>query len=152
MPMNSEPVRHEGSPAVNGIAIGRAAIWAGDPEPRSETGTAREERERLTRAHRRALRGVEELVRVLPPAEAELFLPEVAILAELGPLMRGAVEAGASAEDAVREATSQVSTDLLLDARARLLDALAHDQRCVESLLEGREFLYRLVKIYADEK
>ena len=66
-------------------------------------------------------------------------MPEVAILTELGPLMRAAVDAGASAEDAVRAATSQVSTDLLLDARARLLDALAHDQRCVESLLEGRD-------------
>jgi phosphocarrier protein FPr len=139
MPTNSESVRHEGSPAVNGIAIGRAALWAGDPEPRSGTGTAREERERLMRAHHRALRGVEELVRVLPPTEAELFLPEIAILTELGPLMRAAVDAGASAEDAVLGATSQVSTDLLLDARARLLDALAYDQRCVESLLEGRD-------------
>jgi phosphoenolpyruvate-protein kinase (PTS system EI component) len=139
MPTNSESPPHEGSAAVNGIAIGRAAIWAGEPEPRSETGTVREERERLVRAHRRAVRGVEELVRVLPRAEAELFLPEVAILTELGPLMRTAVDAGASAEDAVQGATSQVSTDLLLDARARLLDALAHDQRCVESLLEGRD-------------
>jgi phosphoenolpyruvate-protein kinase (PTS system EI component) len=137
-PMTSEPAPYEGSPAVDGIAIGRASIWGSDPEPRSETGTVNQERHRLVRAHQRSTRGVEDLVRLLPPSEAELFLPEIAILAELGPLMLARVDAGASAEDAVREATAQVSTDLLLDARARLLDALGHDYRSVQSLLEGR--------------
>jgi multiphosphoryl transfer protein len=128
-----------GSPAVDGIAIGRAVLWASDPEPRSVAGTAEEEQRRLARALMRATRGVEDLVRFLPPAEAELFVPEVAILAELGPLLRGRVEGGATAEEAVNEATSQVSTDLLLDARARLLDGLGHNQRSIESLLEGRD-------------
>ena len=32
-----------------------------------------------------------------------------------------------------------MTTDLLLDARARLLDGLGHDHRSVESLLEGRD-------------
>jgi|CZKU01.1.fsa_nt_gi phosphoenolpyruvate-protein kinase (PTS system EI component) len=139
--MNSGPSLppYQGSPAVDGIAIGRAAIWGSDPEPRREAGTAEEERCRLLRAHRWATRGVEELVRILPLAEAELFLPEIAILEELGPLMLAQVDAGASAEDAVCDATAQVSTDLLLDARARLLDALAHDHRSVRSLLEGRD-------------
>jgi phosphoenolpyruvate-protein kinase (PTS system EI component) len=137
--MNPERGPEAGSPAVDGIAIGRAVIWAGDPEPRHVAGTAEEEHGRLARALRLAARDVDDLVRLLPPAEAELFLPEVAILAELGPLLLGRVDGGATAEEAVNDATSQVSTDLLLDARARLLDALAHEQRSVESLLEGRD-------------
>jgi len=138
-PMNQERGPEAGSPAVDGIAIGRAVIWASDPEPRHVAGTAEEEHGRLARALRLAARDVDDLVRLLPPAEAELFLPEVAILAELGPLLLGRVDGGTAAEKAVNDATSQVSTDLLLDARARLLDGLAHEQRSVESLLEGRD-------------
>jgi phosphoenolpyruvate-protein kinase (PTS system EI component) len=124
---------------VDGIAIGRAVLWASDPEPRAVAGTRDDEHGRLARAVRLAARDVEDLIRRLPPAEAELFIPEVAILAELGPLLLERVAAGATAEEAVKEATSQVSTDLLLDARARLLDGLGQVQRSVESLLEGRE-------------
>jgi phosphoenolpyruvate-protein kinase (PTS system EI component) len=137
--MKPERGPEAGSPAVDGIAIGRAVVWASDPEPRSVAGTAEEEHRRLARALLRATRGVEDLVRILPPVEAELFVPEVAILAELGPMLFGRVDGGATAEDAVNEATSQVSTDLLLDARARLLDGLGHSTRSVESLLEGRD-------------
>jgi phosphoenolpyruvate-protein kinase (PTS system EI component) len=137
--MKPERGPEAGSPAVDGIAIGRAVVWASDPEPRRVAGTAEEEHERLARALRRATRGVEDLVRLLPPTEAELFLPEVAILAELGPLLLERVDRGATAEDAVNDGTSQVTTDLLLDARARLLDCLGHDRRSVESLLEGRD-------------
>ncbi len=128
-----------GSPAVDGIAIGRAVLWASNPEPRSVAGTAQEEHTRLARALRRATQEVEDLVRLLPPAESDLFVPEVAILAELGPLLLGRVASGATAEEAVNEVTSQVSTDLLLDARARLLDGIGQDPRSVESLLEGRD-------------
>jgi phosphoenolpyruvate-protein kinase (PTS system EI component) len=137
--MNSKRGPQAGSPVVDGIAIGRAVVWASDPEPRSTAGTPEEERGRVARALVRATRGVEDLVRLLPPPEAELFLPEIAILAELGPLLLGHVEAGATAEQAIVEATSRVSTDLLVDARARLLDGLGHDQRSVEALLEGRD-------------
>jgi phosphoenolpyruvate-protein kinase (PTS system EI component) len=137
--MKPERGPEAGSPAVDGIAIGRAVIWGSDPERRQAVGTAEEEHCRLARALRLAARDIDDLVRLLPPAEAELFLPEVAILAELGPLVLARVDAGATAEEAVNDATSQVSTDLLLDARARLLDGLAHEQRSVESLLEGRE-------------
>jgi phosphoenolpyruvate-protein kinase (PTS system EI component) len=137
--MKPERGPEAGSPVVDGIAIGRAVVWASDPEPRNVAGNAEEEHRRLGRALLRATRGVEDLVRHLPPAEAELFVPEVAILAELGPLLLERVDSGATAEEAVKEATSQVSTDLLLDARARLLDGLGHGQRSVESLLEGRD-------------
>ncbi len=137
--MSSEREAETGSAVIDGIAIGRAVVWASEPAPRRMAGTAEEEHRRLVRAHLRATRGVEDLVRLLPPAEAELFVPEVAILAELGPLLLGRIDGGATAEEAVNGATSQVSTDLLLDARARLLDCLAHDERSVESLLEGRD-------------
>jgi phosphoenolpyruvate-protein kinase (PTS system EI component) len=137
--MKPERGPEAGSTAVDGIAIGRAVVWASAPEPRGTAGTAEEEHVRLARALRRATRGVEDLVRLLPPTEAELFLPEVAILAELGPLLLERVDGGATAEDAVNDGTSQVSTDLLLDARARLLNGLGHDRRSVESLLERRD-------------
>jgi len=137
--MSPERGPEAGSPVVDGIAIGRAIVWARDPEPRSVAGTAEEEHRRLARALLRATHGVENLVRLLPPPEAELFVPEVAILAELGPILLGRVDGGATAEEAVNEATAEVSTDLLLDARARLLDGLGHSQRSVELLLEGRE-------------
>jgi len=58
---------------------------AGDPAARSVAGTVAEEHARLAAAIRRATCGVEELVRLLPRSEAELFEPEVAILGELGP-------------------------------------------------------------------
>ncbi len=124
---------------VDGIAIGRAVKWSRDPEPRVTAGSPEDEHARLALAVRRASRGVEQLVRLLRPVEAELFEPEILILAELAPLMLERVDRGASADEAVHEATSHTSSDLLLDARARLLDGLCHAPRSVEALLEGRE-------------
>jgi hypothetical protein len=71
-----------GRPIVEGIAMGRAIVWAGDPPPRDQVGAIHEERARLVRALARATRGVRDLARTLPPAEAELFEPELSILAE----------------------------------------------------------------------
>jgi phosphocarrier protein FPr len=113
-------------------------VWAGDPRPQSFAGTSEEEHLRLARAIRRATRGVLELVRLLPSSEAQLFLPEVAILEEAGPIMLAHVDRGVRAEDAVNVTISKVPTDLLVDARARLLDGLARDDRTIETLLEGR--------------
>jgi phosphocarrier protein FPr len=124
---------------VEGIAIGLAIVWSSDPAPRDVTRTVAQERARLARAMLRATRGVEELVRVLGAAEAELFEPEIEILKELEPLLLAKADAGLQAEDAVNEATSPVSTDLLVDARTRLIDGLAYAERSVESLLEGRD-------------
>jgi phosphoenolpyruvate-protein kinase (PTS system EI component) len=128
-----------GESAVEGIAIGRAILWAADPAPRRVSGSRVEEHTRLARSLARAMRGIDELVRLLPPSESELFEPEAAILAELGPALLVRVDAGMRAEDAVNEATSSVPTDLLVDVRARLLDGLAYDDRSVASLLEGRD-------------
>jgi phosphoenolpyruvate-protein kinase (PTS system EI component) len=139
--MGSARASLTGSPSVDGIAIGQAVVWIAAPpatsppatsspppagasvDPASTTSPAEEAR-RVARAHQRAIRGVEELVRSLAPAEAELFVPELAILAELGPLLDARTLAGATAEQAIVQATARVSTDLLLDARARLLDGL----------------------------
>lgn len=123
---------------VEGIAIGRAVVWESDPAPQSVIGTIAQERIRLERAIRRATRGIEELIRLLPRAEAELFEPEIAILAELRPLLFAKVDAGVRPEDAVHEITSELAIDLSADARARLLDGLASGERSVESLLDGR--------------
>ena len=127
-----------GRAEVEGVAIGRAIVWAGDPAPREQVGSIEEERTRLMRAMERAIRGVRDLARRLPPAEAELLEPEVSMLVELGPAMLACVEDGERPEDAVRDATSRLSTDLLDDARARLLDGLAHNERSVEARLDGR--------------
>jgi phosphoenolpyruvate-protein kinase (PTS system EI component) len=134
-----------GSPIVDGIAIGKAVVWATDPERTRVSRSAGQERSLLARAILRATRGVEALIRLLAPAEAELFVPEVAILAELGPLLLARVDRGETAEQAINDATSQVSTDLLLDARARLLEGLGHGHRSVDSLLEGRDGFRLLV-------
>jgi phosphoenolpyruvate-protein kinase (PTS system EI component) len=138
-PMKLDREPEPGSPIVDGIAIGKALVWARDRGQRGAPGTAEEERGRLGRALLHATRGVEDLIRLLGPAEAELFGPEVAILGELGPMLLARVDHGDTAEQAIHEATSRVTTDLLLDARARLLDGLGNDQRSVESLLAGRE-------------
>ena len=137
--MATERPPESGSALVEGIAIGRAIVWLSSPAPRELIRTVVQERARLTRAILRATHGVEELVRLLGAAEAELFEPELEILKELEPLMLAKVEAGMQAEDAVHEATNPVSTDLLVDARARLIDGLAYAERSVESLLEGRD-------------
>ena len=93
----------------------------------------------MARALWRASRGVRDLARLLPPAEAELFEPELTMLAELGPAMLARVDAGEHPEEVVGSATSLLKSDLLDDARARLLDGLAHDERSVDAALEGKE-------------
>jgi phosphoenolpyruvate-protein kinase (PTS system EI component) len=133
------PRPEEGAAVVEGIAIGQAVVWADDPVPLSSRGDASQQTVRLERALARATAGVEELVRLLPRAEAELFEPELAILSELGPALIQRVEAGEGAEDCVNDVTSLASTDLLADVRARLLDGLAYGERSVESLLEGHD-------------
>jgi len=124
---------------VEGIAIGRASVWPNDPRRQSLAGTSEEEHLRLARAIRGATNGVEELIRLLPRSESELFEPELAILAEVGPAVLAQVDTGMRAEDAVNWTMREVPSDLLVDARARLLDGLARDERSVEALLEGKE-------------
>jgi phosphoenolpyruvate-protein kinase (PTS system EI component) len=124
---------------VEGIAVGHAIVWASDPRPRPIGGTVDEERTRVSKAVASATRGVAELIRHLPPSEAQLFEPELVILDDVRRLLQGRVAAGGRAEDAVNEITTVTPTDLLVDVRLRLLDALACDARSVESLLSGHE-------------
>ena len=54
----------EGHSVVEGIAIGPAIVWAGDPPARDELGTPAQEHTRLLRAIGRATRGVRDLADV----------------------------------------------------------------------------------------
>src|SRR5580692_2781007 len=79
---------------VEGIAIGRASLWANDPKPPSAGRSPAEDRTRVQRATECAVRDVEELLRQLPPSEAQLFEPEITILEELTPVIDARVAAG----------------------------------------------------------
>lgn len=133
-------IRETGAAGVEGIAAGRAVVWAREPaSSRAMAASVNEEHARIARAIARAARGIANLMLLLPKAEAELFEPELAILAELAPTLLARVDVGARGEDAVVDATTSVPNDLVADARARLLDSLACDERSVASLLEGRD-------------
>jgi phosphoenolpyruvate-protein kinase (PTS system EI component) len=134
-------IRETGAAGVEGVAAGRAVLWEREPPswPAVRAASVGEERVRLARAIARAAKGIADLMLLLPKAEAELFEPELAILAELAPALLARVEIGARGEDAVVDATMSVPNDLVADARARLLDSLACDERSVASLLEGRD-------------
>ncbi len=124
---------------VPGLAIGRVVTWQDDPVPRSTAGTLVEERARLERGLRLARSGIVELVRLLPRAEAELFEPELLILDELAATLATRLTDGVRAEDVVDDSTAGIATDLVLDARARILDGIAHERRTVDDHLDGRD-------------
>jgi phosphocarrier protein FPr len=125
-------VPEAGTGAVEGIAFGRAvvlAVAAAADEVLSTPAwapgwTPHDEEHRLLEATHRVERDLEELVRYLPPEEAELFAPEKQILRELTPRILTRVRAGERAESAVKTETAIGASDLLLDARTLLLDAL----------------------------
>ncbi len=135
----TEGITKVGVSRVPGVGIGHAVRWRTDPSPLREAGSVDEERTRLGRAIARAKRGVLDLMRLLPRGEAELFEPELLILDELGTTLRERLVAGMRAEDVVEDGATDTAVDLLMDARARILDALAHDYRSVDALLEGSE-------------
>lgn len=124
---DADLVPETGAGAVEGIAIGRAVVLArADERAHAREGVS--ESERVRAAVHDAEREVAALVRALPEAEAKLFAPEVDVLRALGPRLCARVDAGLSAEEAVRAETSgdaAGATDLVLDAGARLGAALA---------------------------
>jgi phosphoenolpyruvate-protein kinase (PTS system EI component) len=67
------------------------------------------------------------LVQSLPGAAAALFASELEILFNLLPILDQLVSEGSSPDAAIRAATANATTDLLLDARVRLLEALGGD-------------------------
>jgi phosphoenolpyruvate-protein kinase (PTS system EI component) len=122
---------------VPGIAVGRAVLWGADPVARRNAGTWAEERARLARGIATAKRGIFDLMRLLPRTEAELFEPELLILDELSTTLRERLVSGMRAEDVVEDSAGEVGLELLIDARARILDAMAHSYRSVDEHLDG---------------
>jgi phosphotransferase system HPr (HPr) family protein len=122
---DADLVPDRGSGAVEGIAIGRALVAAGLSPAQEARRSPEEERARLANAERRALEDLRLLMEALAPEERALFEPEHAILRDVS---AAAAErtgwAGETSEEAVLAATRDARTDLILDARARLLDLL----------------------------
>ena len=135
----TETIRKVGVSRVRGVAVGRAVLWGADPAPRTMAGTRVEERARLARGIATARRGVLGLMRLLPRAEAELFEPELMILDELSTTLNERLLPGMRAEDVIEGSMVDATVDLLMDARARVLDAIAHSDRSVEEHLEGSD-------------
>ncbi len=122
----ADRVPETGRPAVAGIAVGAAVVlFAPAVAAASAERSPEEERARVADAFARAERGLGELMAALPAHEAELLSPEIAILGALFERVIVRTDAGHGAELAVLAETEVVTTDLLLDARARLLAALA---------------------------
>jgi len=116
------PERGEGGAA--GIAIGRALVHATGAEEDAGPGTTVEERARLDDAARRVEEDLAALTSSLSAEESPLFEPAIPILRDLSAAAARAIEEGHAADVAVRRVTEEASTDLVLDARARLLAAL----------------------------
>jgi phosphoenolpyruvate-protein kinase (PTS system EI component) len=135
----SESSTKSGVSVVEGIGVGRAVLWRAHPAPAPVARTFSEEQSRLARGVATARRGLEELVRLLPRAEVELFEPELLMIDELRETLRARLRAGQRAEDVIEDVLADAVGDLLLDARARILDAIAHDERTVDDHLEGSE-------------
>src|SRR5262249_41705900 len=131
----SDLVPEPGSAAVEGIAIGKALVWvladavadADDPAPIGFKHA------RVEAAFRRAIDDVTALIASLPQSEGQLFEPEIAILNELRPRVLERIVNGEAPGSAIHEETREASTDLLADAAARLLEALAGETESLDA-------------------
>ncbi len=117
------PERGEGGAA--GIAMGRALVIEPALEGDAPRRSTSEENARLDEAARRVEAELVALIASLSAKEAPLFEPAVPILRELVLAAARAIAEGHAADAAVRRVTEVAPTDLILDARARLLSALA---------------------------
>lgn len=106
----------EAAAVVEGVAIGVARVL--EEEARAEVVS-------LEEAFARARAELAALIAALPAAEAALFAPETTLLEELEPVVQARVAAGEVPSEAVAAAAASGATDLLDDARRRVLDALA---------------------------
>ena len=109
---------------AEGVAIGLASVIAHEAVATS-SGDPVVDREHLRSAIARVEADLAELVRVLPKAEAELFAPERAIVSELEIELLRRIDEGASIADALSSSTAGGSSDLIADARARIIAALS---------------------------
>ena len=136
---NSCGVTRIGVSRVPGIAVGSAVLWRMDPPRPRVVGPRDEEHARLAAGIAMAKAGVSELMNLLPRTEAELFEPELMILDELATTLEGTLLEGMCAEEVVERAMAEAAVDLLVDARARILDAMAQSYRSVDAHLAGFE-------------
>jgi phosphotransferase system HPr (HPr) family protein len=117
------PERGEGG--VAGVAVGRAFVVEAGEGPDFAAGSKADEIARLERALIRVESDLRDLLASLSATEAPLLAPAIPILGDLARLVREAIEEGVGADLAVRRHTEEAPMDLVLDVRARLLDALA---------------------------
>jgi phosphotransferase system HPr (HPr) family protein len=128
-----------GTAAAAGIAIGEALVI---DDLESETRTFEEDEEtRAKSAFEAARRELAEVIGSLEEHEKQLFEPEVPILESLESAVLSRIARGETAEEAVRaEAAAHSASDLVDDARARLLAALTGDaQRIARALGDRRD-------------
>jgi phosphotransferase system HPr (HPr) family protein len=146
---DADLVPQTGSAAVEGIAIGIALlVMATERAPRLQ-GSPDEERERLARAEARAIAELDTLMAGLAPDERLLFEPEKAIVHEVVASARERTGAGETSEEAIVALTEGAATDLLLDARARLLDALS-DSDPVREAVARAEAIHEDIVVVAE--
>jgi hypothetical protein len=107
-----------GTSAAEGFGVGRA-LKLGHGAASDSTA-----RRSLIDAIVQVRRDLAELLISLPAAEAELFAPEAHILDEIEPLLLGRERAGDSPEEIIFASTNCGCTDLVIDLRERLLQAL----------------------------
>jgi phosphocarrier protein FPr len=138
---DADLVPDRGSGAVEGIAIGRALVAAGlvPVHPGGDVAapparSPEEERARLAKAEAWALEELRQLVEGLGPEERSLFEPEQAILRDVAAAAAERTLAGDTSEQAVLATTQDARTDLVLDARARLMGALGDGEAAGDAL------------------
>jgi phosphotransferase system HPr (HPr) family protein len=134
---DADLVPETGAAAAHGIAVGPAVVLADAAERAPAEQPHVDARARLEHAFAVVRRDLEAMVRALPAPEAALFEPEIAIVAALEAGVMARLLTGARFEDALRDempaaparGASSAASDLLLDARLRLLDAYAGEPR-----------------------
>jgi multiphosphoryl transfer protein len=122
---SADLVPEVGSAAVEGIAIGRAIVAMAEPEIPSGSRGMTEEMTRARNGVARVEDELAQLIAALPESEAALFEPERAIVRDAASRIEAEIANGTSAEQAVVAVLGSTATDLIADARARLLDTLA---------------------------
>ncbi len=142
-------VPERGSGAVEGIAIGRALVVVVEEPAAVERGGVDAERARLHAAEERALAELDTLMASLAPDERQLFEPERAIVQEVAAGAAERVGAGASAEEAVIALTQVAATDLISDARARLLEALSDGGNVAAAVRRAQELGAEVILVAA---
>jgi phosphotransferase system HPr (HPr) family protein len=140
---DADLVPERGSGAVEGIAIGRALVVLVEGRTSKASAEARrtvaDELTRLASAEVRALAELGALIASLDAEERPLFEPELAILRELAGAAQSHLAGGMTCEEAITALTASAPTDLILDARARFLEALSEGGAVADALARACE-------------